>query len=236
MPQPPHGGWSIRGRYTMRQFNGGLQVFGEMVSIVVLALTARLIGFAQTTLETAVPLTIERALSHFTDIVSVFARPSYAGLLVSILVAASLIRIGIAYANRSVLRSLRHRAGIGEQDLTWGQRTVRLPFAAVYRTLNGVATFVGAVALAICFRLFNPEHPFGFNELSAYLQSLAGGLTYGGVGALLLLFALYGFALAIIGYIASPAVLTLEEMAGGCQERKGARRHNPPEWHQRRTG
>jgi hypothetical protein len=37
------------------------------------------------------------------------------------------------------------------------------------------------------------------------------------IGALLLLFALYGVALAIIGYIASPAVLTLEEMAGGCR-------------------
>ena len=126
----------------------------------------------------------------------------------------------IAYANRSVLLGLRQRAGIGEGDLTWGQRTLRLPFAAVYRTLNGVATFVGAIALAICFRLFNPEHPFGFSELSAYVQSLGGGLTYGGVGALLLLFALYGIALAIIGYIASPAVLTLEEMAGGCQERR----------------
>jgi hypothetical protein len=210
----------------MRQFNGVLQIVGEMVSIVVLALTGRFIGFAQTTLESGVPLTMERALSHFTDIISVFTRLSYAGLLLSILAGASLMRIGIAYANRSVLLNLRQRAGIGEQDLTWGQRTARLPFAAVYRTLNGVATFVGAIALAICFRLFNPENAFGFSELSAYAQSLAGGLTYGGVGALLLLFALYGVALAIIGYIASPAVLTLEEMAGGCQERR--RPSQPP--------
>src|SRR5262245_10938818 len=176
----------------MRQFNGVLQIVGEMVSIVVLALTGRFIGFAQTTLESGVPLTMERALSHFTDIISVFTRLSYAGLLLSILAGASVMRIGIAYANRSVLLNLRQRAGIGEQDLTWGQRTVRLPFAAVYRTLNGVATFVGAIALAICFRLFNPENPFGFSELSAYAQSLTGSLTYGGVGALLLLFALYG--------------------------------------------
>jgi hypothetical protein len=204
----------------MRQFNGFLQIVGEMVSIVVLALTGRFIGFAQATLESGVPLTMERALSHFTDIVGVFSRLSYAGLLLSVLVGASLIRIGIAYANRSVLLSLRQRAGIGEDDLTWGERTVRLPFAAVYRTLNGVATFVGAIALAICFRLFNPENPFGFTELSGYVQSLGGGLTYGGLGALLLLFALYGVALAIIGYIASPAVLTLEEMASGCQERR----------------
>ena len=94
---------------------------------------------------------------------------------------------------------------------------MRLPFAAVYRTLNGVATFVGAIALAICFRLLNPESPFGFAELGAYVQSLARGITYGGVGSLLLLFSLYGVALAIIGYIASPAVLSLEEMANGCR-------------------
>jgi hypothetical protein len=206
----------------MRQFNGVLQVVGEMVSIVVLALTGRFIGFAQTALESGAPLTMERALSHFADIFSVFTRLSYAGLLLSVLIGASLIRIGLAYANRSVLLGLMQRAGIGEDGLTWGQRTVRLPFAAVYRTLNGVATIVGAIALAICFRLFNPENPFGFAELNAYARSLAGGLTYGGVGALLLLSALYGVALAIIGYIASPAVLTLEEMAGGCQERRMA--------------
>jgi len=204
----------------MRQFNGALQIVGEMVSIVMLALTGRFIGFAQTTLESGVPLTMERALRHFADIISVFTRPSYAGLLLSVLAGASLIRMGVAHANRSVLLGLRQRAGIGEEGLTWGQRTVRLPFAAVYRTLNGVATLAGAIALAICFRLFNPENPFGFSELGAYVQSLAGGLTYGGASALLLLFALYGVALAIIGYIASPAVLTLEEMAGGCQDRR----------------
>jgi hypothetical protein len=192
------------------------QVAGEMVSIVVLALTGRFIGFAQATLESGVPLTIERALNHFTAILSVFTGLGYAGLLLSVLIGASLIRIGIAYANRSLLLGLRQRAGIGEEDLTWSQRTVRLPFAAVYRTLNGIATFVGAVALAICFRLFNPESPFGFAELGAYVQSLAGGITYGGAGSWLLLFALYGVALAVIGYIASPAVLSLEEMARGC--------------------
>ena len=42
-------------------------------------------------------------------------------------------------------------------------------------------------------------------------------MTYGSIGALLLLFVLYGVALAIIGYIASPAVLSLEEMASGCR-------------------
>ena len=201
----------------MLLLNRCLQVLGEMVSIVVLALTGRFIGFAQTTLESGVPLTIERALSHFTSILSVFTRLGYAGLLLSVLIGASMICIGIAYANRSVLLGLRQRAGIGEEDLTWSQRTVRLPFAVVYRTLSGVATLVGAIALAICFRLFNPESPFGFAELGAYVQSLAGGITYGGVGSLLLLFALYGVALAIIGYIASPAVLSLEEMASGCR-------------------
>jgi len=196
------------------------QVVGEIVSIVGLALTGRFIGFAQTTLESGVPLTMERALGHFTDILSVFTRLGTAGLLLSVLLGASLIRIGIAYANRVVLLGLKQRAGIGEEDLTWGQRTLRLPIAAMYRTLNGVATFVGALALAICFRLFNPDHPFGFSELGAYTWSLAGSLTYGGVSALLLLFALYGVALAIIGYIAGPAVLSLEEMADGCAERR----------------
>jgi hypothetical protein len=87
----------------------------------------------------------------------------------------------------------------------------------LYRTLSGVATLVGAIALAVSFRLFNPENPFGFTELSAYLQSISGGMTYGGIGALFLLLAFYGFALAVIGYIASPAVLSLEEMASGCR-------------------
>jgi len=45
---------------------------------------------------------------------------------------------------------------------------------------------IGAIALAICFRLFNPESPFGFGELVAYVQSIGNGLTFGGVGALVL--------------------------------------------------
>jgi hypothetical protein len=200
----------------MRQSSGILQVIGEMVAIVILALTARFVGFAQAALESGVPLTIERAVSYFTDLLSVFTRVSNAGLLVSVLGAASLIRICITYANRSVLFGLRERAGINQDDLTWGQRTLRLPFAIVYRSLNGIATLVGAIALAICFRLFNPESPFGFGELVAYVQSIGTGLTFGGVGALVLLFALYGVVLTIIGYIASPAVLSLEEMASGC--------------------
>jgi hypothetical protein len=57
----------------------------------------------------------------------------------------------------------------------------------------------------------------GFSELAAYLRSLAGSMTYTGVGAFSLLIALYGVALAIIGYIASPAVLSIEEMASGCR-------------------
>ena len=201
----------------MQQSNGVFQVIGEMVAIVVLALTGRFVGFAQTTLESGVPLTIERAFNQFTDILSVFTRVGNAGLLVLVLAGASIIRIGITYANRSVLFGLRERAGINQDDLSWAQRTLRLPFAIMYRTLNGVATLIGAIALAICFRLFNPESPFGFGELVAYVQSLSSGMTYGGVGALLLLVVLYGVALAIIGYIASPAVLSLEEMASGCR-------------------
>src|SRR5436189_2060047 len=201
----------------MPQPNSLIQVVGEVVSIVVLALTGRFISFAQTTLESGVPLSIDRALSHFADILYVFTRVGNAGLLLSVLIGASLIRIAIAYANRSVLLGLRDRAGIAAENLTWHQRTIRLPYAVLYRTLSGVATLAGAIALAICFRLFNPEHPFGFAEFGAYLQSIGGGMTYGGIGALLLLVALYGLSLAIIGYIASPAVLSIEEMASGCR-------------------
>src|SRR2546421_5736747 len=117
----------------MRGSNGVLQVVGEMASIVLLALTGRFIGFVQATLESGVPLSVDRAVGHFTDIVSIFTRVGNAGLLVSVLASASLIRIGIAQINRSVLVGLRERAGIAEEQLTWGERTVRLPFAVIYR-------------------------------------------------------------------------------------------------------
>src|SRR5262245_10351391 len=123
----------------MQQSNGVFYILGEMVSIVVLALTARFIGFAQATLESGIPLTIERSLTHFMDVLSVFTRVGNAGLLLSVLVGASLIRIGIAYANRSVLVGLRERAGITQDDLTWSQRALRLPLAVLYRALNGFA-------------------------------------------------------------------------------------------------
>jgi hypothetical protein len=199
----------------MRQASGVVQVMGEMVSIVLLALTGRFIGFAQSTLESATPLTVSRALSYGADILALYARLDHVLLLVGVLVLTSLI--GIAYANRSVLLSLRQRAGITEESLSWGQRAVRLPIAVVYRGLSGIATLVGAVALALCFRLFNPDSPFGFDQLMTYLNAIAGGISYATVGALLVLFGLYGVALAIIGYVASPAILTLEEMASGCR-------------------
>jgi hypothetical protein len=43
----------------MQQSNGLLQVAGEMVSIVLLALTGRFIGFAQSTLEAGTPLGVD---------------------------------------------------------------------------------------------------------------------------------------------------------------------------------
>jgi len=215
----------------MRQSNGILQMIGEMVSIVLLALTGRFIGFAQTTLESATPLTVERALNYGLDILAMYRRVEHVVLLLGVLVVTSLIRIGIAYANRSVLLALRERAGITQESLSWGQRAVRLPIAVVYRGLSGIATLVGAIALALCFRLFNPESPCGFAELTSYGQSVAGGISYATVGALLVLFGLYGVALAIIGYVASPAILTLEEMASGCRpepRRQPARPAPPP--------
>jgi len=106
----------------MRPPSAVLQIVGEMVSIVVLALTARFIGFAQNTLESGVPLRMDRALGHVTDILSVFTRFGNAGLLLSVLFGASLIRIAIGYTNRSVLLGLRERAGIAHDDLSWAQR------------------------------------------------------------------------------------------------------------------
>ena len=133
----------------MRQANGILQVISEMVSIVLLALTGRFIGFAQSTLESATPLTVGRAFNYGLDILSLYGRFDHVALLVGVLVMASLIRIGIAYANRSVLLALRQRSGIAEESLSWGQRAVRLPIAVVYRGLSGIATLVGAIALAL---------------------------------------------------------------------------------------
>jgi hypothetical protein len=203
--------------------NGLLQILGEMVSIVLLALTGRFIGVAQSALESATPLTVQRSLGYVFDILTLYTRIEYVALLIGTLLIASLIRIGIAYANRSVLMVLKERAGIDQQDLSWGQRASRLPIAVLYRGLSGIATLVGAIALAICFRLFNPENPFGVVELSAYVQALAASMNYATVGALVVLFALYGLALSIIGYVASPAILTLEEMASGCRP-QGSRR------------
>jgi hypothetical protein len=188
-----------------------------MVSIVLLALTGRFIGFAQNTLESGTSLSIGRALGYIADTLGMFTRVEHVGLLLGVLVVAALIRIAIAYANRSVLLILKEQAGLDANGLSWGQRAIRLPVAVVYRALSGIATLVGGLALAICFRLVNPEIPFGLNELSAYAQALAGGLSYATVGAILVLFALYGLAVAIIGYIASPAILTIDEMASGCR-------------------
>jgi hypothetical protein len=196
-------------------------VVGEIVSIVLLALTGRFIGFAQTTLE-AGPLTVDAALDHFTRLLSVFIRIDTLSLLLAVLLVTSFVRLGIAYVNRSVLSGLSERAGIAHDDLTWGQRTLRLPFAIAYTTLNGIATFVGGIALAICFRLFNPDSPIGFAEFRTHAQSIAAGMTYGSLGALLLLFALYGIAFAIIGYVASPAILSVDEMASGCRRERPA--------------
>jgi hypothetical protein len=200
----------------MQRANGLLHVGGEMLSIVLLALSGRFIGFAQSTLESATPLTTDRALTYVLEILTMYTHFDRLALLIGILAAASLIRIAIAYTNRSVLMALKEQAGVNG-GLSWGERTLRLPIAVVYRALSGIATLVGGIALAICFRLFNPESPFGFSELIAYGERLGGGFTYATLGGLLVLFAVYGATLAIIGYIASPAVLSLDEMAQACR-------------------
>jgi len=108
--------------------------------------------------------------------------------LLAVLSVAALIRIAIAYANRSVLVILKEHAGIDSNELSWAQ---------------------------------NPEVPFGTSELWSFVQTLAGGLSYATLGAILVLFALYGVAVAIIGYVASPAILTIDEMASGCRRTPG---------------
>ena len=190
-----------------------------MVSIPVLALTGRCIGFVKATLESGRPLSVARALGFAADLFSISMRLDRLALLLAVVAIAACIRMAIAYANRSALLILREQAGLAGQGRSWGERAVRLPIAVVYRGLSGIATLVGGIALAICFGLFDPDHQFGFAELSAYAQSVASGISYAAVGALCVLFALYGAALAVIGYIAGPAVLSLDEMASGCRER-----------------
>jgi hypothetical protein len=211
-----------------QQPNGFLKVAGEMVSIVLLALTGRFIGFAQSSLESGTPLSVDRAFSYIADTVGLFARPDHLALLLAVLSVASLIRIAIAYANRSVLLILKEQAGIDANGLSWGQRAIRLPVAVLYRALSGIATLIGGLALAISFRLFNPEVPFGTSELWSYGHALAGGLTYATLGAILVLFALYGLSVAIIGYVASPAILTIDEMASGCRRTPGSPSRTAP--------
>jgi hypothetical protein len=188
---------------------------------VLLALAGRFIGFAQSSLESGTPLSVDRAFSYIADTVGLFARPNHLALLLAVLSVAALIRIAIAYANRSVLLILK-QAGIDASELSWAQRAVRLPVAVLYRALSGIATLIGGFALAISFRLLNPEVSFGTSELWSYVQALAGGLTYATLGAILVLFALYGVAVAIIGYVASPAILTIDEMANGCRRTPGS--------------
>jgi len=200
--------------------SGFLRVAGEMVSIVLLALTGRFIGFAQSTLESGTPLSVDNAFYYVADTLGLLVRPDRLALLLAVLSVAALIRIGIAHANRSVLLILKNQAGIDGNGLSWEQRAVRLPVAVLYRVLSGIATLIGGFALALSFRLFNPE--FGPSELWSYVGSLAGGLTYATLGAILVLLALYGAAVTIIGYIASPAILTIEELASGCRPSSGA--------------
>ena len=118
-------------------------------------------------------------------------------LPVVVLTGASLVRITIAYANRSVLLGLKERESIAKPDLSWNERTIRLPYAILYPGLGGIATLIGAIALAIGFRLVQS-------------RSCIRGITYATPGVLAVLFFLYGVALAIIGYIAAPAVLSLD--------------------------
>src|SRR6516164_994066 len=75
-------------RAMQQQPSGFLQVTGEMVSIVLLALAGRFIGFAQATLESGTPLSVDRALSYIANTVGLFAHPNHLALLLAVLSVA----------------------------------------------------------------------------------------------------------------------------------------------------
>ena len=119
----------------MQQPSGILQVAGEMVSIVLLALTGASSASLRTHLNQDTQLTVGRAFGYIADTVWMFTRVEHVALLLGVLVAAALIRIAITYANRSVLLVLKEQAGIDASGLSWEQRAMRLPVAVVYRAL-----------------------------------------------------------------------------------------------------
>src|SRR5262249_60071070 len=80
-------------RAMRQQLSGILQVAGEMVSIVLLALAGRFIGFVQSTLEFGTPLSVDRALRYIADTIGLFAHPHHLVLLLAVLSVAALIRI-----------------------------------------------------------------------------------------------------------------------------------------------
>jgi hypothetical protein len=59
------------------------------------------------------------------------------------------------------------------------------------------------MAPAICFRLFDPNHQIGLCR-AVRLGAVASGIIFAMLGALYLLVALYGAALAAVDHIAPP--------------------------------
>jgi hypothetical protein len=59
--------------------SGFLQVVGEMVSIVLLALTGRFIGFAQSTLESGTRLSVDKAFNYVADTLGLSCGPIVSG-------------------------------------------------------------------------------------------------------------------------------------------------------------
>jgi len=99
----------------------------------------------------------------------------------------------------------------------------RLPVAVVYRTLSGIATLVWRPCARHLLRLFQSgkavRHERAFDVCAVPLRRLT-LCTLGAFRAV----CLYGVAVAIIGYVASPAILTIDEMASGCQRKPRPRR------------
>jgi hypothetical protein len=199
----------------MQQSSRAWHAITEMGALIALALTLRAGWFVQSTVEAGMPLTIERAWSFLLDMLLALGQPEKLLVLLGVVSGASIVRMALSYADRSILCYLKEEAGIDKPDLSWVERIVHFPAAVAYRGLSGIATLLGAIAVAVCFKLFDPTQPFETAELTSYVTSIVQGIANGGAQALVVFFLIYGIAATIFGYIASPLVLSIGEMARG---------------------
>ena len=80
-----------------QQPSGFLKVAGEMVSIVLLALTGRFIGLAQSSLESQTPLSVDRAFSGAGTAGTTTAAAGRAGAAAAAMAAAVPVSISLRF-------------------------------------------------------------------------------------------------------------------------------------------